>query len=98
MLERFTKERQRTSSRSAAFNLEDDHELTHYGQSLSNIDDFDTLAFDDRADGNEDDAESSSNLVHRHHFGGFEDDQSDPVCAISSCGPIHFQHLLFSER
>lgn len=40
MLERFTKERQR-ASRSTAFNLEDEDELTHYGQSLSALDDFD---------------------------------------------------------
>jgi nucleolar protein 14 len=39
MLERFIKERQRTS-KGAAFNLEDEDELTHYGQSLSNLDDF----------------------------------------------------------
>lgn len=39
MLERFTKERQKTS-RGAAFNLEDEEELTHYGQSLSNLDNF----------------------------------------------------------
>jgi nucleolar protein 14 len=42
MLERFTKERQR-SSRGAAFNLEDEDELTHYGQSLSKLDDFDDV-------------------------------------------------------
>lgn len=42
MLERFTKERQRTS-RGAAFNLEDDEDLTHYGQSLSKLDDFDNV-------------------------------------------------------
>lgn len=42
MLERFTKERQRTS-RGAAFNLEDEEELTHYGQSLSNLDNFDNV-------------------------------------------------------
>lgn len=42
MLERFTKERQRTS-RGAAFNLEDEEELTHYGQSLSKLDDFDDV-------------------------------------------------------
>jgi len=41
MLERFTRERQRTS-KGVAFNLEDEDELTHYGQSLSNLDDFDT--------------------------------------------------------
>lgn len=42
MLERFTKERQKTS-RGAAFNLEDEEELTHYGQSLSNLDNFDNV-------------------------------------------------------
>ena len=40
MLERFTRERQR-ASKSDAFNLEDEDELTHYGQSLSKLDDFD---------------------------------------------------------
>lgn len=39
MLERFTKERQR-AAKGAAFNLEDEDELTHYGQSLSKYDDF----------------------------------------------------------
>lgn len=40
MLERFTRERQR-SSKGVAFNLDDEEELTHYGQSLSKLDDFD---------------------------------------------------------
>ena len=39
MLERFTKERQR-ASKGIAFSLEDDDDLTHYGQSLSKLDDF----------------------------------------------------------
>lgn len=43
MLERFTKERQR-ASKGIAFNLEDDDDLTHYGQSLSKLDDFDQVA------------------------------------------------------
>ena len=42
MLERFTRERQR-AARGSAFNLEDEDELTHYGQSLSNLDDFDDV-------------------------------------------------------
>lgn len=40
MLERFTREKQR-SSKNFAYNLEDEEELTHYGQSLSRLDDFD---------------------------------------------------------
>lgn len=39
MLERFTRERQR-ATKGSVFNLEDDDELTHYGQSLSKLDDF----------------------------------------------------------
>lgn len=42
MLERFTRERQR-ASKGVAFNLEDEDELTHYGQSLSKLDDFDNV-------------------------------------------------------
>lgn len=51
MLERYTRERQRVS-RSSAYNLEDDEDLTHYGQSLSKLDDFDTvgLGLDDEDD------------------------------------------------
>lgn len=52
MLERFTKERQR-ASKGSAFNLEDEEELTHYGQSLSKLDDFDNvgLGLDDDDEG-----------------------------------------------
>jgi nucleolar protein 14 len=39
MLERFTRERQH-ASKGAAFHLEDEVDLTHYGQSLSKMDDF----------------------------------------------------------
>lgn len=40
MLERFTRERQR-ASKGSVFNLDDEEDLTHYGQSLSKLDDFD---------------------------------------------------------
>ena len=49
MLERFTKERQR-ASKGAAFNLEDEEELTHYGQSLSKMDDFDNVGLGSDSD------------------------------------------------
>ena len=42
MLERFTRERQQ-ASKGVAFNLEDEDDLTHYGQSLSKLDDFDNV-------------------------------------------------------
>ena len=53
MLERFTRERQR-ASKGTTFNLEDEDELTHYGQSLSKLDDFDNVGLgleDDDDDG-----------------------------------------------
>lgn len=54
MLERFTKERQRRSSKGSMFNLNDgeDEGLTHYGQSLSGLDDFQDIGL-----GMDDDAE-----------------------------------------
>src|ERR1700733_4078278 len=53
MLERFTRERQR-ASRGTAFNLEDEDELTHYGQSLSKLDDFDDVGLGPDDDEEED--------------------------------------------
>jgi nucleolar protein 14 len=54
MLERFTRERQR-QAKGAVFNLEDDEELTHYGQSLNALDDFDGagIELDDDEEGGE---------------------------------------------
>ncbi|VDB97100.1 unnamed protein product [Peniophora sp. CBMAI 1063] len=74
MLERFTREKQR-ASRGAAFNLEDEDELTHYGQSLSKLDDFDNagLTLDDEDEDVRGQIDEST--VGRAHFGGFEDDQ-----------------------
>ncbi|CAG8607361.1 5960_t:CDS:10 [Rhizophagus irregularis] len=68
-LERFTKERQKRSK--SLFNLEeDDDDLTHYGQSLAEIDDFDepdlVLSEDDEK------GVIDMETVSRSHFGGFE--------------------------
>ncbi|KAK7470165.1 nucleolar complex protein 14 [Stygiomarasmius scandens] len=52
MLERFTRERQK-ASRGSVFNLEDEDELTHYGQSLSKLDDFDNVGLMDDEDEDE---------------------------------------------
>ncbi|KAJ3717957.1 nucleolar protein 14 [Lentinula raphanica] len=77
MLERFTKERQR-ASKGVAFNLEDEDELTHYGQSLSKLDDFDDIGF---ANENDDDDEEAGrineDIVKHTHFGGFDDEEAD---------------------
>ncbi|KAJ7194568.1 Nop14-like family-domain-containing protein, partial [Mycena pura] len=66
MLERFTRGRQRASKA----NLEDDDELTHYGQSLSKLDDFDDVGL-----GIEEDEEQTvragqvnGDVVRKTHF------------------------------
>ncbi|KAH8118427.1 Nop14-like protein [Phellopilus nigrolimitatus] len=78
MLERFTKERQRTS-KGAVFNLEDEDDLTHYGQSLSRLDDFDDagLGLDADDDADESDGKIDRQTVKNVHFGGFDDDDEE---------------------
>ncbi|KAI0322492.1 Nop14-like protein [Amylostereum chailletii] len=75
MLERFTREKQR-ASKGAAFNLEEEDELTHYGQSISKFDDFDNsgLVLDDEDDPK---GQIDGSTVQRAHFGGFDDDEED---------------------
>lgn len=101
MLERFTRERQR-ASKGTAFNLDDDDELTHFGQSLSKLDDFDNVGL-----GLEDEEEQqglsdticpsrlltlcsgqiSGEIVKNTHFGGFQDDNEDEETQVRSCIP-----------
>ncbi|KAG6866122.1 hypothetical protein C0991_008430 [Blastosporella zonata] len=75
MLERFTKERQR-ASKGVAFNLEDEDELTHYGQSLSKLDDFDNVGLG-LDDDEEDTGKIDADVVKHTHFGGFDDEDED---------------------
>ncbi|KAI8065864.1 nucleolar protein 14 [Gongronella butleri] len=79
MLERFTRERQR-SARSAPsmFNLDDEDEdvnLTHYGQSLADMDDFDDTGLGVSDD--EDAGQLDKSVVDKMHFGGFGDEEND---------------------
>ncbi|KAJ7639482.1 nucleolar protein 14 [Roridomyces roridus] len=76
MLERFTRERQRTA-RSNAFNLEDEDELTHYGQSLSRMDDFDDVGLRMEDEDDEMPGQMSGDVVGKTHFGGFSDGEED---------------------
>ncbi|KAG1835751.1 Nop14-like protein [Suillus variegatus] len=77
MLERFTQERQR-ASKGAAFNLEGEEHLTHYGQSLSNLDHFDDVGLPMDEDEDEDEGQLDRDIVGREHFGGFGDkDETD---------------------
>ncbi|KAG8747065.1 nucleolar complex protein 14 [Ceratobasidium sp. 414] len=74
MLERFTRERQRRS-KGEAFNLEDDEELTHYGQTLSALDDFDGAGIE--LDDDEEGGQIDASVVRQSHFGGFEPEEQD---------------------
>ncbi|KAJ3917415.1 nucleolar protein 14 [Lentinula edodes] len=75
MLERFTKERQR-ASKGVAFNLEDEDELTHYGQSLSKLDDFDDIGLEEE-DEDDETGRINEDIVKYTHFGGFDDDEDE---------------------
>ncbi|KAJ2963022.1 hypothetical protein NQZ79_g2018 [Umbelopsis isabellina] len=76
MLERFTKEQQKQTRSTSLFNLDDDEEnLTHYGQSLANIDDFDEA--DLELSDSEDRGAIDPRTVSRAHFGGFGEEEED---------------------
>ncbi|KAF0446050.1 Nop14-like protein [Gigaspora margarita] len=74
MLERFAREKKQRHSKSSLFNLEDD-DLTHYGQSLTLIDDFDEpdLSLNEEVDTGIIDQDT----VDKGHFGGFEEDEQN---------------------
>ena len=85
MLERFTRERRR-ESKGALFNLEEEDELTHYGRSLSNLDDFDNVGLGLDDDDDEDAGQIDSRTVQKVHFGGFESDEDDGEEGVSRIG------------
>jgi len=93
MLERFTKERRR-ESKGALFNLEEEGELTHYGQSLSKLDDFDNVGLGLDDDDNEDAGQINSRTVRKAHFGGFESDEDEEEEGVSrAVAPTHVSLL-----
>ncbi|KAL0076638.1 nucleolar protein 14 [Phycomyces blakesleeanus] len=59
------------------FNLDDDEEadLTHYGQSLGDMDDFDDAGLELSDD--EESGQLNRNIVNKMHFGGFEGDKEN---------------------
>ncbi|XP_022106736.1 nucleolar protein 14-like [Acanthaster planci] len=69
MMQRFAFERQRTHSKEAIYQLNEEEELTHYGQSLADVEKFEDtqLASDDE----EDDGNLGAKYVAEEHFGGF---------------------------
>ncbi|KAI8895140.1 nucleolar protein 14 [Globomyces pollinis-pini] len=74
MLERFMKEKTKNIRANAMYNLEEEDELTHLGQSLSGFDDagLEAVPNDDESDGMID-----ASVVKYTHFGGF-DEGNDP--------------------
>ncbi|KAG0047714.1 nucleolar complex protein 14 [Gryganskiella cystojenkinii] len=70
MLERFTREKQSRAKGGAMFNLEEDADLTHYGQSLAGLDDFDETELG-YSDDDEDKGAIGGDIVSHSHFGGF---------------------------
>ncbi|KAJ3312530.1 NADH:ubiquinone oxidoreductase [Blyttiomyces sp. JEL0837] len=76
MLERFMKEKAKGADRgSSLFNLEEE-DLTHMGQSLSGMDDFEDAGLE--LVDSDDDGMIDKDTVRRTHFGGFGDEPDDP--------------------
>ena len=67
MIARFTAERMKHGKKKNIFNLGEEENLTHYGQSISELEQFD----DDPRSDDEADQETSKKLDAEHHFGGF---------------------------
>nr|CAB3264402.1 nucleolar protein 14-like [Phallusia mammillata] len=67
MLQRFSLERKKKHEKMAQFNLNEDEDLTHLGQSLSNIEKFDDY---EGSDNEEESGTISGEYVTHAHFGG----------------------------
>jgi nucleolar protein 14 len=84
MLERFAREKhvrsledgltKKRSRGSSLYNLEDDAQLTHFGQSLAEMDDF---GQEDLIGVSDDDGDIKEDVVRQDHFGGDFDAESD---------------------
>ncbi|KAI8613320.1 nucleolar protein 14 [Chytriomyces sp. MP71] len=76
MLERFMREKSKSSARSGSlFNLEEE-DLTHMGQSISGMDDYSLESGLEKVEDEE--GNIDKNTVKYAHFGGFEDDEANP--------------------
>lgn len=77
MLARLMKEKTKGIRSNAAFNLDDDTDLTHGGNALSNMDAFDDAGLE-AVENDSDDGNIDASIVKYTHFGGFDDDNGDP--------------------
>eukprot|EP00794_Sanderia_malayensis_P005526 gene5526-6211_t len=73
MLQRFTLEKQKHHENRRLYNLDDDEELTHFGQSLGELDNFDDA--DLKLTDNE---EENDERIEETHFGGFLEKAEKP--------------------
>ncbi|XP_033633176.1 nucleolar protein 14-like isoform X2 [Asterias rubens] len=69
MMQRFAVERQRGHERESAYQLNEDEDLTHYGQSLADIEKFEDTEF--MSDDEDQDCNLGAKYVADEHFGGF---------------------------
>ncbi|KAK3603036.1 hypothetical protein CHS0354_037784 [Potamilus streckersoni] len=69
MLKRFAIEKLKMADKHSKFNLNEDEELTHYGQSLSQIEKFEDP--DDSDEEDDDNGRIGAKMVSEEHFGGF---------------------------
>ncbi|XP_060598308.1 nucleolar protein 14-like, partial [Ruditapes philippinarum] len=69
MMKRYAMERSKSTVKNK-FNLNEEEELTHYGQSLADIEKFDEPVISDDDD-DDDDKRAAAKLVATEHFGGF---------------------------
>ncbi|XP_053407134.1 nucleolar protein 14-like [Mercenaria mercenaria] len=69
MMKRYAMERSKSSVKNK-FNLNEEEELTHYGQSLADIEKFDEPIISDEEE-DDDDRRAAAKLVAQEHFGGF---------------------------
>ncbi|XP_033104481.1 nucleolar protein 14-like [Anneissia japonica] len=66
MMQRFAFEKQKSHEKSAAYNLNEEEDLTHYGQSIADIEQFE----DQEESDHDEDGKLNADYVEQEHFGG----------------------------
>ncbi|ESO96868.1 hypothetical protein LOTGIDRAFT_115358 [Lottia gigantea] len=77
MLKRYALERKHEDKKGNIFSLNEEEDLTHYGQSLSNIEKFDNPEISDDEEDDDDLKRLRAKIVAEEHFGGFLTKKSD---------------------
>ncbi|KAK6185807.1 hypothetical protein SNE40_007956 [Patella caerulea] len=77
MMQRYALERKNEEKKGSIYSLNEDEDLTHYGQSLSNIEKFDNPVVSDEDEDDDDIKRLKAKIVAEEHFGGFLTKKSD---------------------